>query len=68
MGKEVVNPIFAFIPGLGAWTLSNLIPELQKKAGVEGGDEQLVDFLSFFMCAPYGVFRLQGKLNEVWEK
>ena len=48
--------------------LNEATQEVQQKAGVEAPDEKLVDFLSCWFCAPYGVFRIQGKLNEVWEK
>lgn len=71
LGRPVVNPIFAFLPVLmilAYWKICEVIPEVQKKAGLEGKDEKLVDFLSMFLCAPYGVFRLQNKLNEVWSK
>ena len=71
LGREIVNPIFCFIPGLfilAMWNIAGAMQEVQQKAGVEAPDEKLVDFLSCWFCAPYGVFRIQSKLNEVWEK
>ena len=71
LGREVANPIFSFIPGLcilALWNLCGAVEEMQQKAGAEPKDEKIIDFLCCFVCGPFGFFRLQGKLNEVWEK
>ena len=71
LGREVANPILAFVPVLNIlalWNLCGALQEAQQKAGVEAKGEAMIDFLSCFICAPYGIFRVQNKLNEIWEK
>lgn len=71
LGREVANPVFAFVPVLNIlamWNLCGAMQEIQQKAGVEAKDEAVVDFLLCFLCGPVGIFRMQGKLNEAWEK
>jgi len=71
LGREVANPIFAIVPILNLlalWNFCGALQEMQQKAGGEAADGKVVDFLSCLICGPYGVFRVQNKLNEIWEK
>ena len=75
LGREAIKPLFVMIGIICGpvflyvdWLLVNAIYEMQQKAGIEAKDEKVMDFIFFLVCAPFGVMRLQKKLNEIWEK
>lgn len=75
LGKEAIKPLF-FIIGIFCgplliyvyWLMVNAVFEAQQKAGVEAKDEKVIDMICMLCIAPYGVYRLQKKLNDCWQK
>ncbi|HVT02240.1 MAG TPA: DUF4234 domain-containing protein [Thermoanaerobaculia bacterium] len=75
LGKEAVNPMFVF-PGFicfplfwyAGWLYANGLPEMQKKAGIQGKDEIALHALLLILLAPVGQYLVQQKLNEIWSK
>jgi hypothetical protein len=75
LGREAIKPVivlasFLCLPIIfyAIWLMAGAVHEMREKAGLGGEDEKVMDLVWFLLCGPIGVFKMQSKLNEVWEK
>ena len=75
LGREAIKPLFILLGVVcfpvifyAIWLLVGAVHDVRQKAGIEGEDEKVMDMVWFLVCGPFGIFKVQTKLNEAWEK
>ena len=75
LGKEAIKPLFFFIGIICGpvmlyvmWLMVNAVHEAQLKVDPQAKDDKIMDLVFLLICAPFGIFKMQQKLNAIWQK